>query len=109
MEHPPPTRTVQVDPGTGSTSWYILFHPQDRTYTLEDPQPKALTVVPLTYPAGWGDLSPPRLPPMVRVLVLPHPVLVNTFLALFGTGSMGFCTREMTQPPRGGPHPLPMP
>ena len=104
-KHSPTTRTVQDYLGQGSASRHILLRPQDRTHTLEDPQPKALTVVSLTYPVTWGDLSPPRFPPVVRVLVHPLPVHINTFLAPSGAGPRGFCPQQTPQPPWGGSPP----
>jgi len=107
-EHLPITITVQDHPGQGSTTCQILLRPQDRTHIVEDPQPKALTVVSLTYRVGLGDLSPPRFPAVVRLLVHAHPVHINTLHALSGAGPSGYCPHERPQPPRGPAHPLPV-
>ena len=83
-----------------STSWHILSRPQDRTHTLEDPQPKALTGVPIPYSVRQGDLSPPRFPLVGRVLVHPHTLHIDTLLTPFGVGPRGFCPCLTPQPPR---------
>jgi len=108
-DHLPTARNVQNNPTKGSTPWHRLLRRQNRTYTLEDPQPKVLTVVPFAHSVRRGGLPPSRFPPVVRVLVHPYPVHIDRFLALFGASPRGFCPHQTPQPARGGARPLPLP
>ena len=91
---PPATRAFQDNPGQSSTTWHILLHPQDRSDTLEDTQPKTLANVSITYPVRRGDLPSPCFPPMVRVLVHSHLVHIDRLLTPSGAGSRGICPNQ---------------
>jgi len=83
-------------------TWHILVHPQNRSHSLEDPQPKTLAEVSITHPISGGDLPHPRVPPIARILVYSYLVHFNTFLAQSGVGSRALALIRRLSPPGAG-------
>jgi len=65
-EHPPPPKAVHGHQSQCSAPGHILLPPQDTAPTQEDPQPKALTMVPLTHTTSSAKTDLASDPPALR-------------------------------------------